>query len=68
MGFVDQVVEIEVDRYKDGWHLEGKLEGKMEQAKISVRNLIKKSNFSDRDIAQLNNVSLKFVKSIREKG
>jgi len=65
MGFVDQVVEIEVDRYKEGWHLEGKLEGKMEQAKISVRNLIKKSNFSDRDIAKLNDVSLKFVKNIR---
>jgi len=44
---------------------EGKREGKMEQAQLSVSNLIKNSNFSDRDIAKLNGVPLAFVKSIR---
>jgi len=45
--------------------LQGKAEGKVEQAQLSVSNLIKNSNFSDRDIAKLNEVPLAFVKSIR---
>ncbi|MDO7743514.1 MAG: hypothetical protein MUP99_07065, partial [Pedobacter sp.] len=68
MGMVEQVVENKINRWKEDWRMEAIQEEKMEQAKILVRNLIRDSNFSDRDIAQLNNVSLKFVKSIREKG
>ena len=65
MGFVEQVVDIEVNRYKDSWRFEALQEGKLEQAKVSVRNLIQNSNFSDRDIAKLIDVPLVFVKSMR---
>ncbi|MCX2484212.1 hypothetical protein [Pedobacter sp. MR2016-24] len=73
----EQVFENKINRWKEEWcqeaihegHLqgilEGKREGKMEQAQLSVSNLIKNSNFSDRDIAKLNGVPLAFVKSIR---
>ena len=80
MTMEEQVFENKINRWKEEWRLEamhegqlegrlqGKLEGKLEQAKVSVRNLIQNSDFSDKAIAKLNDVSVKFVKSIREKG
>ena len=63
-GHLQGILEGKLQGILEG-KLEGKREGKMEQAQLSVSNLIKNSNFSDRDIAKLNGVPLAFVKSIR---
>ena len=61
MTMEEQVFENKINRWKEDW----RQELKMELAEGLVKNLILNSNFSNRDIAKLVNMSVKFVKSMR---